>query len=62
MAEQNQAKGILVKIKTMEIGLPDMVKERSSTLRVLERLEIDEGRHIKLVQSIFSELNLPMQQ
>ena len=25
-------------------------------------LEIDEGRHIKLVQNIISELNLPIQQ
>ena len=62
MAEQNQAKGILAKIRTMDIGVPDIVKERSRTIRILERLEIDEGRHIKLVQSIFSELNLPMQQ
>ena len=62
LAEQNQAKGILAKMRTMEIGAPDMVKERSRTIRILERLEIDEGRHIKLVHSIFSELNLPMQQ
>ena len=62
VAEQNQAKGILAKMKTMEVGARDMVKERSRTIRILERLEIDEGRHIKLVQSIFSELNLPMQQ
>ncbi len=62
VAEQNQAKGILAKMKTMEVGSRDMVKERSHTIRLLERLEIDEGRHIKLVQSIFSELNLPMQQ
>ncbi len=60
VAEQNQTKGILAKMKTMEVRSPDMAKERSRTLRVLERLEIDEGRHIKLVQSIFSELNLPM--
>lgn len=62
VAEQNQSKGILAKMKTMEGGVRDMVEERSRTIRVLERLEIDEGRHIKLVQSIFSELNLPMQQ
>ena len=62
VAEQNQAKGILAKIRTMDIGVPDIVKERSRTIRILELLEIDEGRHIKLVQSIFSELNLPMQQ
>ncbi len=62
VAEQNQAKGILAKMKTMEIGARDMVEERSRTIRILERLEIDEGRHIKLAQSIISELNLPMQQ
>ncbi len=62
VAEQNQVEGILAKMKTMEVGSRNMVKERSSTLRILERLEIDEGRHIKLVQIIFSELNLPMQQ
>ncbi len=62
VTEQNQAKGILAKMKTMEVGARDMVKERSRTLRVLERLEIDEGRHIKLVQNMISELNLPMQQ
>ncbi len=61
VAEQNQAEGILVKMKMMGVGSRNMVKERSSTIRVLERLEIDEGRHIKLVQSIFFELNLPMQ-
>jgi flagellar biosynthesis component FlhA len=61
VVEQNQAKGILAKMKTMEIGARDMAKERSSTLRVLGRLEIDEGRHIELVQNIISELNLPMQ-
>ncbi len=61
VAEQNQVEGILAKMKTMEVGSRNMVKERSSTLRVLERLEIDEGRHIKLVQNIISELNLPMQ-
>ena len=62
MAEQNQAEGILAKMKAMEVGSRNMVKERSSTLRVLERLEIDEGRHIKLVQNMISELNLPMPQ
>ncbi len=62
LAEQNQAKGILAKMKTMEVGARDMVKERSRTIRVLERLEIDERRHIPLVQNMISELNLPMQQ
>ena len=62
VAEQNQVEGILAKMKTMEVGSRNMVKERSSTLRVLERLEIDEGRHIKLVQNMISELSLPMQQ
>ena len=61
-AEQNQAEGILAKIKMVGIRPTDTVNERSRTLRVLERLEIDEGRHIKLVQNIISELNLPMQQ
>jgi len=61
-AEQNQAEGILAKIKIVGVKPPDTVNERSRTLRVLERLEIDEGRHIKLVQNIISELNLPMQQ
>lgn len=62
VAEQNQVEGILAKMKTVEVRSPDMAKERSSTIRVLERLEIDEGRHIKLVPNIISELNLPMQQ
>jgi len=57
VAEQSQAKGILAKMKTMEVGSRDMVKERSRTIHVLERLEIDEGRHIGLVQNIISELN-----
>ena len=59
LAEQNQAKGILARMKTKGALSPDMVKERSRTIRVLERLEIDEGRHIKLVPNIISELNLP---
>jgi len=62
VAEQNQVEGILAKMKTMGVGPPDIVKERSRALRILERLEIDEGRHIPLVQNIISELNLPMQQ
>ncbi len=62
LAEQNQVEGILAKMKTMRALSPDMVKERSRTIRVLERLEIDEGRHIPLVQNIISELNLPMPQ
>ena len=61
LAEQNQAEGILAKMKTMGALSPGSVAERSSTIRVLERLEIDEGRHIKLVQNMISELNLPMQ-
>jgi len=60
VAEQNQVEGILAKMKTMRAVSPGM--ERSRTIRVLERLEIDEGRHIKLVQNMISELNLPMQQ
>ena len=62
VAEQSQAKGILVKMKTMGAGSPVIVNERSSTIRILERLEIDEGRHIELVQNMISELNLPVQQ
>jgi len=62
VAEQSQAKGILVKMKMMEVGSQDMFKERSRTIHLLERLEIDEGRHIKLVQNMISELNLPVQQ
>ena len=62
VAEQSQAKGILVKMKMMGVGSRDMFKERSRTIRLLERLEIDEGRHIKLVQNMISELNLPVQQ
>ena len=62
VAEQSQAKGILAKLKTMEVGARDMAKERSSAIHILERLEIDEGRHIAQVQNIISELNLPMQQ
>ena len=62
VAEQNQVEGILAKMRTMGALSPGMVAERSSTIRVLERLEIDEGRHIVLLQSIISELNLPMQQ
>ena len=58
VAEQNQVKGIWAKIKTMDIGAPGMVKERSRTIRLLERLEIDEGRHIVLVQNIVSGLNI----
>jgi len=60
VVEQNQAKGILAKIKTMGAPPQDMAKEKSSTIRILERLEIDEGRRIGLVQNIISELNLPM--
>ena len=60
VVEQSQAKGTLAKIKTMGAPSQDMAKESSSTIRILERLEIDEGRHIGLVQNIFSELNLPM--
>jgi len=62
VAEQNQVEGILAKMKTKGALSPGMVKERSSTIHILERLEIDEGRHIKLVQNIISELNPPMQQ
>ncbi len=62
VAEQNQVEGILAKMKTVEVRSPDMAKERSSTIHILERLDIDEGRHIKLVQNMISELNLPMQQ
>ena len=36
VAEQNQAKGILAKMKTMRAVLPGMVKERSRTIRILE--------------------------
>ncbi len=60
VVEQNQAKGTLAKIKTMGAPSQDMAKESSSTIRILERLEIDEGRHIGLVQNIISELNPPM--
>jgi len=62
VAEQNQVEGILAKMKTKGALSPGSTAERSSTIRVLERLEIDEGRHIGLVQNIISELNLPMQQ
>ena len=62
MAEQSQVEGILAKIKTMRAVSPGMVKEKSSTIRILERLEIDEGRHIVLLQNIISQLNLPIQQ
>jgi len=60
VAEQNQAEGVLAKMKAIGVGARDMVKERSSTIRILERVKIDEERHIKLVQNIISELNLPM--
>ncbi len=62
VAEQNQAEGILAKMKTMGASSSGMVKERSRTIHILERLEIDEGRHIGLAQNIISELNLPVQQ
>ncbi len=62
VAEQNQVEGILAKMKTMGALSPGSVAERSSTIHILERLEIDEGRHIGLVQNIISELNLPTQQ
>lgn len=62
VAEQNQVEGILARMKTKGALSPGSTAERSSTIRVLERLEIDEGRHIKLVQNIISELNPPMQQ
>jgi len=61
-AEQSQVEGILAKIKTMRAVSPGMVKEKSSTIRILERLEIDEGKHIVLLQNIISQLNLPIQQ
>ncbi len=62
VAEQNQVEGILAKMKTKGALSPGSVAERSSTIRILERLEIDEGKHIGLVQNIISELNLPIQQ
>ena len=62
VAEQSQAKGILTKMKTMGALSSGMVAERSSTIRILERLEIDAGRHLKLIQDIISELSPPMQQ
>ena len=60
VVEQKQAKGILAKIKTMGAVSPDSVADRSSIIRILERLEIDEGRHIVLLQNVISELNPPM--
>ena len=62
VAEQNQVEGILAKMKTKGALSPGSVAERSSTIHILERLEIDEGKHIKLVQDIIAELNLPVQQ
>jgi len=62
VVEQNQVKGVMAKMKTKGAVSPGSVAEKSSTIRILERLEIDEGRHIGLVQNIISELNLPMQQ
>ena len=62
VAEQNQVEGILAKMKTKGALSPGSTAERSSTIRVLERLEIDEGRHVGLVQNMISELNLPVQQ
>ena len=61
VAESNQVEGIWAKMKTMGALSPGSGAERSSTIRVLERLAIDEGRHIVLVQNIISELNLGMQ-
>jgi len=57
VVKQKQAKGILAKIKTMGAVSPDSVADRSSIIRILERLEIDEGRHIVLLQNVISELN-----
>ncbi len=58
VAEQSQVEGILAKMRTMGALSPGMVAERSSTIRILQRLEIDEGRYIVLLQNIISELNL----
>ncbi|MDD4876861.1 MAG: ferritin-like domain-containing protein [Dehalococcoidales bacterium] len=61
IAEQNQAEGILTWIKAMRSDSTDKSYSRSSTIHILERLEIDEGRHVKIVQNLLSDLNLPMQ-
>ncbi len=60
VAEQNQVEGILAKMKTKGALSPGSTAERSSTIHILERLEIDEGRHVGLVQNIISELNPPV--
>ena len=61
VAEQNQVRGVLAKMKATLALSPSDVKGRSSTIHILERMASDEEAHIKVVQGIISALNIHMQ-